>query len=423
MIAALKASNPGLLAEFETAQARQTAAARIVRTGKIYGELNSGKLNIYKVFVERAISLVKPEGMTGLLTPIGIGTDHNVASFLRKITNADRLKAFIAFENKRKWLFADVHAEDQPTIFCVGGAMRTFPKFAYGVKLHRLPTDPDAPKPVTLTRETLAKVNPTTGTMPIFRSMTDLGIVAKIYDSFPVLIEGTGRNETPAWPIKYRQMINMTSRSEGFRTASMLTEQEGAWPAGNGEFDSPTGRWLRLYEGKMVSIYNHRYAGVRSRSNSVSGQGIPVHSSESELGDPAFLPTPRYWILESDAGPDFSYAIGFNDICNTNNSRSLISSIVPKGAYGNKLPLLTWASGNLADMLLLQGNLASIPTDYVARQKIQSRNLSKYILAQLPVVPPAAYSRMFGLKSAAEIVREAVLERKRCPGSTLRGLS
>ena len=119
--------------------------------------------------------------------------------------------------------------------FALVGRCGHFPKFAYGVKLHRLPTDPDAPKPVTLTRETLAKVNPTTGTMPIFRSMTDLGIVAKIYDSSPVLIEGTGRNETPAWPIKYRQMINMTSRSEGFRTASMLTEQAGAWPAGIGE--------------------------------------------------------------------------------------------------------------------------------------------------------------------------------------------
>jgi hypothetical protein len=400
MIAALQASNPALLAEFGTAQARQTAAAKIVRTGKLYSELNTGKHNIYKIFVERAISLVKPEGMIGLLTPIGIGTDHNVASFLRKITEASRLKAFVAFENKRRWLFADVHAEDQPTIFCIGGSKRAFSKFAYGVKLHRLPTDPDAPKPVTLTRETLAKVNPTTGTMPIFRSMIDLGIVAKVYDNFPVLIEGTGRNETPVWPIKYRQMINMTSRSEGFRTAQMLTEQEGAWPVDDGEFESLAGRWLRLYEGKMVSIYNHRYAGVRNRLNSVSGQGIPIHSSYDQLTDPNFLPVPRYWILENDAAPDFPWAIGFNDVCNTNNARSVLSAIVPSGAYGNTLPLLTWTTAELRDATLLQANLSSIPTDYIARQKIQSRHLNKYILAQLPVIPPAAYARTFGPKAA-----------------------
>lgn len=52
----------------------------------------------------------------------------------------------------------------------------------------------------------------------------------------------------------------------------------------------------------------------------------------------------------------------------------------------------------------------SIPGDYFARNKIQSRNLNKYILEQLPVIPPDAYSRRFGLKSAGEIVREAVLE-------------
>ena len=59
---------------------------------------------------------------------------------------------------------------------------------------------------------------------------------------------------------------------------------------------------------------------------------------------------------------------------------------------------------------MLQGNLGSVIIDYIARQKIQSRNLSKYILAQLPVIPPAAYTRTFGAKTAAEIVREAVLE-------------
>lgn len=410
MIGALKNSNPSLLAEFNAAQARQTAAAKIVRNGRTYSELNSGKLNIYKIFVERALTLVKPDGMVGLLTPIGIGTDHNVAGFLQKITDADRLKAFVAFENKRRWLFADVHAEDQPTIFCVGGLERTFPKFAYGVKLHRLPTDPDAPKPVALAKETLAKVNPTTGTMPIFRSMTDLLIVAKIYESSPVLIEGTGRTEVPTWPIKYRQMINMTSRSGGFRTAQMLAEQEGAWPSVNGGFDSPAGKWLRLFEGKMVSIFNHRYAGVQNRSNSVSGQGLTIHSRDDQLTDPAFLPVPRYWILESDAAPDFPYAIGFNDVCNTNNARSVLSAIVPSGAYGNTLPLLSWTTPDLKDMALLQANLASIPTDYVARQKIQSRHLNKYILAQLPVIPPDAYGRKFGPKTAAEIVREAVLE-------------
>jgi hypothetical protein len=205
-------------------------------------------------------------------------------------------------------------------------------------------------------------------------------------------------------------MINMTSRSAGFRTAQALVEDEGAWPVDSGNYESSTGRWLRLCEGKMVSIYNHRYAGVRGLTTSVSGQGVPVHSDEFQLQDPSFLPTPRYWFLEADASPDFKFAFGFNDVCNTNNYRSLISAIVPRGAYGNTLPLLTATSDRVHAIPRLQANFACAFADYLARQKIQSRHLSKYIVAQLPVIPPDKYGLRFGDKSAGELVDEAVLE-------------
>ena len=56
-------------------------------------------------------------------------------------------------------------------------------------------------------------------------------------------------------------------------------------------------------------------------------------------------------------------------------------------------------------------NLNAIPLDYVARQKVQGQHLNWYIVEQLPVVPPDVYERVrFGPKTAAEIVREAVLE-------------
>ncbi len=60
-------------------------------------------------------------------------------------------------------------------------------------------------------------------------------------------------------------------------------------------------------------------------------------------------------------------------------------------------------------LIYLVANFNSIVCDYVARQKIQSRNLNKYILEQLPIVPGDAYARKFGKKSAAEIVKDDVL--------------
>ena len=56
------------------------------------------------------------------------------------------------------------------------------------------------------------------------------------------------------------------------------------------------------------------------------------------------------------------------------------------------------------------GSFNSILFDYLARQKVHSTHLSWYLLEQLPVIPPAAYARTFGPKSAADIVKAAVLE-------------
>ena len=58
----------------------------------------------------------------------------------------------------------------------------------------------------------------------------------------------------------------------------------------------------------------------------------------------------------------------------------------------------------------MTANLNALIFDFIARQKIQGQHLNWFIVEQLPVVPPAAYARIFGPKSAADIVREAVLE-------------
>ena len=49
--------------------------------------------------------------------------------------------------------------------------------------------------------------------------------------------------------------------------------------------------------------------------------------------------------------------------------------------------------------------------DFATRQKIQGQTLNLFILEQLPVVPPERYETVrFGPKTAADILREVVLE-------------
>jgi hypothetical protein len=54
-------------------------------------------------------------------------------------------------------------------------------------------------------------------------------------------------------------------------------------------------------------------------------------------------------------------------------------------------------------------NLNAFVLDYLARQKINSNHVAWFMLQQLPFVPPNAYARKFGSKSAAEIVKDDVL--------------
>ena len=60
---------------------------------------------------------------------------------------------------------------------------------------------------------------------------------------------------------------------------------------------------------------------------------------------------------------------------------------------------------------LLAANLNATILDFVARQKVHGQTLNLFIVEQLPVVPPERYESVrFGPRTAAEIVRDAVLE-------------
>jgi hypothetical protein len=47
--------------------------------------------------------------------------------------------------------------------------------------------------------------------------------------------------------------------------------------------------------------------------------------------------------------------------------------------------------------------------DFVVRQKLHGNNLNWFVMEQLPVIPPEAFARHFGPRTAADMIREDVL--------------
>ena len=410
MITELQKAKDPLAGDFRLASERAAAGARVARGSGSYPLLARGDLNLYSLFVERAMTLVKPDGIVGLLVPSGIASDKMAAPFFKSVATEGRLKALYDFENK-KVFFPDVHASFK---FCVFVASpRPLPEAAKcAFYLHAVSEVADPERCFPLSAADFARVNPNTGTAPIFRSRRDAGLTAAIYERLPVLVDRSSGKEVKAWPVKYTRMFDMTNDSGLFRTRSELDEKEGAWPVGGNRYQSPSGEWVPLYEGKMVQAFDHRAASIVINPKNLHRPAQPKPATIEQQRDPNWLPDPQYWVLRSETSfPTAPYLLGFKDVTAPTNVRSMIAALIPGAGAGNTLPIVTadWRLG--ADAALLVANFNAVVFDYVARQKIQGQHLNWFIVEQLPVVPPERYGAVnFGPKTAEAIVREAVLE-------------
>ena len=407
MIRKLGADDP-LRAEFQAANERIDMAMRVVRRGGDYPLLGRGDLNLYALFVERAMQLVKPSGIVGLLTPSGIASDKTAAPFFRGVSTQGRLRALYDFEN-RKVFFPQVHASFKFCAFVAGRSPTAKPAecafFLQDVSEIKA-------RWFSYAAEDFARVNPNTGTAPIFRSSRDAELTTAIYDRMPVLVDRSSGKEKRLWPLKYRRMFDMSHDSKLFRKREELEEQESAWPLAGNRFDSPGGAWLPLYEGKMVQAFDHRAADVVVNPENVHRPHQRVTATDEQHGDPNRLPTPQYWVSasECDWSPEQSWLLGFKEITAPTNARTFIAAIFPAVGFGNKVPVLVPETADRKEWLLA-ANFNATVFDFATRSKVHGQTLNLFIVEQLPVVPPSRYEEVFfGAKTAAEIIREAVLE-------------
>ncbi|MNS22164.1 hypothetical protein D3C72_539470 [compost metagenome] len=411
MIAKLKADGDPLFEDFQKADTRAADTTRMARTSGHYPLLSRGDINLYSLFVERAQALVKSGGMVGLLTPSGIASDLSASAFFRGVATEGRLKALYDFENRRprhdlEPFFPDV---DSRFKFCalVASPGRNFAgaKCGFFLQATAETRDPDHAFPITA--GDFASVNPNTGTAPIFRSRRDMALTTAIYTRLPVLVDRSSGTAVAAWPVRYATSFHMTNDSHLFRTRAELEEREGAWGVGGNRFRSASGEWVPLYAGRMIHQFDHRAASVLVNAANLHNAALSGEVSADMKADPTFLPQPQYW-LQHQGMMDGS-AIAFRDIARATDARTMIAAMLPHRAAGNTAPLVV-SDAPMRDQALLLANLNATVLDYVVRQKAQSTHLNWYIVEQLPVVPPSAYIRMFGSKSAADIAREAVLE-------------
>lgn len=418
LIAKLKTDGGPLWDDFNHADVRAADTARMARASGNYPLLSGGDTNLNSLFVERAHALVKTGGMVGLLIPSGIASDQSSSAFFRKVTGDKQVHSIVDFFNRRyngSLYFPDVYYRFKFCAYVAGGPGRTFDSASFGFFIRDLAEIADPDRVFPITADEINRINPNSGTAPIFRSRRDKEITSGIYARLPVLVDKESGDAVLS--VRYVRMLDMANDSGKFRTRTELEGNESAWPIGGNRFQSAAGEWVPLYEGKMVQAFDHRAADIVLAEANVfrSGQGSDLNDDDHR--DPVRLPSPRYWVQASETGWDAptDWCVSMKDVTSVTNARTTISAIIPRYGAGHTLPVLFPGKGDdkasyVQSAPLLLANLNCIILDYLARQKVHGNHLAWYLLEQLPVVSPREYDRAFGSKTAAEIVWEAVLE-------------
>lgn len=140
----------------------------------------------------------------------------------------------------------------------------------------------------------------------------------------------------------------------------------------------------------------------------------PLPPDESEWRDPKASAEARQWApLDADElavlrdAPSLLEAahalldrrsprwlMGWRDITNATNERTVIASVLPRVGVGHKMPLFfVGASLSPKHSAAVLANFSSLILDYVARQKVGGTSLTYHYFKQFPVLPPESYSK------------------------------
>ena len=431
MIAALRAAGDPLIAEYDEAAKRAAQLSVVFHKSGDYPQLGKGDLNLYSLFVERALALLRSNGIVGILTPPGIFADKTSSEFFRCLSTNSRLCGLFHFMNAREQIDDSQISESSssnkprqwfPSIgsnltfcaFIAGARDRTFRTTRCGFFLNDKADIGDPNRVFSLDADDFARINPNTATAPMFRSLRDADLVRNVYREHPVLVDHSLANVLRPYSVRYHTMFHMTNQSHLFRTTKELDDQGYYRVAGHHHYRRGDKDWAPLYQGAMIQAYDHRAASYTTVSRKGRTKVMRVTVSLAQHTDPDFVPTPQFWVPVSNVDTEFptdvQWAIGFRNVGRATDGQTIIATMVPRVAFGNSVQLLLAERNFTAtDACCLVANLSVAPLQYISQTKVHGPNINKFILEQLPVIAPADYDRAFGETSARELVRDHVL--------------
>jgi len=372
LIQNLRENNINLYKEFENSKKLSESESKFIRESNRFGLSARGDINTYAIFCELSKDLINQNGMMGIIIPTGIATDDTMKTLFNNLIANHRIISLYGFINTTKKLFPAIKDYIKFCLLTIGNSEEA--KFSF------LLTDAsqiyDERRIFRLTEEELTLINPNTKNCPIFRTNYDFELTKKIYQSTPILINDSIKNNP--WNVEYYTMFHMSNDSALFKV---------------NKYDE----YLPLYEAKMIWNYDHRFSTYENSTQQNINEGNLPQLTDDMHNNPNKFILPRYWVSNEDVSDGlsnwkFNWLLVFRGIVSHSSERSSIFSIIPKSAVGNSAPIIKAGRHTITQIVCLLSCLNSLVIDYIMRQKLGGPNLNLYILKQIPIIPPSSYS-------------------------------
>jgi hypothetical protein len=405
--------------------------------GKCYQHQGTGDWNLWKLFIERDLSLVRQGGQFSLLVPSGFQTDEGCSDLRRWLSTENTLTELTSFENKgyrviengkekRKQIFPDVHAQFKFGFFKVLKGMPPLPDHAFDARFYLHDPKDYCSTPIRYAVEMIRRFSPENESFMEFRSAADYTLATKIRGEHRLLAE---------CDYPFQRELHMTDDNH-------LFIKLGDKKVGKGQ--------LTLYEGKMIHQFDAHFmpatlvveeAAVREgllrkeifrlcqfiRENKVAkvgGKKVPEKRDELEALLKAQFETGKFKLHY-----EFE-RLGARDVGSSTNERTLIATVMPpRVCIGNTINFLrpfrytVDAKANLQqqeldgeEMRALLCLLDSFVLNYYIRNKVSAHvnihQLNELPLPKLSVLQKKKLAEFAGklLKNPRDVKERATLE-------------
>lgn len=368
------------------AAARTSAAAlrgRFVHQGR-------GKRFTYRLFVERAIALLRPGGRLGLVVPASLWFDRDAEPLRRLLLDTCDWQWLFGFENRRRVFSIDGRYRFAVVVATKGGAT-TAVRVAFG-RTDVREWAAAAPPHVVYGRDELRALSPGSGAFVEVADRRDLEVLRRMHQGGVPLL---GAGSAFAW----RQGdYNMTADRSRFVPRSAAEEDghdagaDHVWRC-KGHADL-----LPLYQGAMIGDL-HPNAGAHAGGRGRRSRWTPT--TATGVLQPAYLVDAPAWRAASPSRSPVRLV--HRALSNASNARTLLCCLLPDLPCGNSLGVLspTTIDRPLGTTAAAAAVLSSLAFDWALRQRLGGTNLNAFVLADC-VLP------RLGEATARELARAAL---------------